>query len=157
MRRIALLPLVLTLLSCATANVAPHSAQTIRDDEQLIRSLEARVRRAVLDRDLATLTSLWSPDLTVNAPNNQIVTGRDAVLAGVQQGIIRYSSFESTIDGVLIDDDMAVVMGSETVKPIGNAPFAGKTVYRRFTNILKKDATGSWRVWARHAHVVEVR
>ena len=157
MRKTALLPLVLTLLGCATANVVRDSRQTSRDEEQLIRSLEVQVRRAVLDRDVERLETLWSPEFTVNAPNNQVVTGRDAVIAWIQQGIIHYSSFESAVDAVLFGDGVAVIMGSEIVKPIGNAPLAGQTVQRRFTNIWKKDETGTWRVWARHANVVDAR
>lgn len=157
MRNTALLPLILALLGCATANDVRDSRQPIRDEEQLIRSLEAQARRAVLDRDVEKLATLWSPELTVNAPNNQVVVGRDAVIAMVQQGIIHYSSFESAVDIVLFGDGVAVMMGSETVKPIGNAPLAGQTVQRRFTNIWKKDDTGTWRLWARHANVFDAR
>jgi ketosteroid isomerase-like protein len=157
MRNAALLSLVLALLGCATADVVRDSRQTIADEEQLIRSLEAQGRRAILDRDVETLQTIWSPGLTVNAPNNQVVTGRDVVIALVQQGIIHYSSFESTIDTVFFGDGVAVVMGSETVNPIENAPLAGQTVQRRFTNIYEKDATGTWRLWARHANATDVR
>jgi ketosteroid isomerase-like protein len=157
MRNTALVSLVLALLGCGTANVVRDSRQTIADEEQLIRSLEVEVRRAVLDRDVQKLQTLWSSEFTVNAPNNQIVAGRDAVIAWLHQGIIHYSSFESTIDSILIGDGVAVVMGSETVKPIENAPLAGQTVQRRFTNIWKRDATGTWRVWARHANVIDAR
>ena len=156
MRNAALLPLVLTLLSCGTANVVRDSQPTIVE-EQLIRSLESQMNTAVLDRDVERLQTFWSPEFTVNAPNNQVVTGRDAVIAWIQQGIIHYSSLESTIDSIVFGDGVAVIMGSEIVKPIGNAPLAGQTVQRRFTNIWKKDATGTWRLWARHANVFDAR
>ena len=42
------------------------------------------------------------------------------------------------------------------VQPIGDAPLAGKTVQRRFTNIWKKDGN-TWCAIARHANVVSAQ
>jgi ketosteroid isomerase-like protein len=51
---------------------------------------------------------------------------------------------------------MAIIMGAETLQPIGDAPRAGQTVQRRFTNIWRREA-GSWRLVARHANVIAPR
>ena len=64
-----------------------------------------------------------------------------------QGGIINFSSFERTIKFMRIAEDF------DTLKPIGNAPLAGQTVRRRFTNIWKKEGD-TWRLWARHANVI---
>jgi hypothetical protein len=44
-------------------------------------------------------------------------------------------------------------MGSETITPVGKAPFAGKTIKRRFTHFWMK-RSGEWRLTARHANVI---
>ncbi len=156
MQTTTLLPLLLAVLGCSTTNLVPESRHLIADEEQLIRSLDDQERRAVLTRDVERLQNLWSPEFTVNSPSNRVVTGRSAVIALHQQGIIHYSSFERAVESVRMGNHVAVVMGAETVKPIGSAPLAGRTVQRRFTNIWKKDA-GTWRLWARHANVVDAR
>ena len=107
----------------------------------------------MLKRDRTALERLWSDQFTVNAPSNQVVIGRHAVLDLVQQGIIHYSSFQRTIEFIRVSGDLGIVMGAETVHPIGKEPLAGETVQRRFTNIWRKEA-GTWRMIARHAHVI---
>jgi ketosteroid isomerase-like protein len=63
------------------------------------------------------------------------------------------ASYERSIEQVRVEGDIAIVMGAETLKPTGNAPQAGQTVHRRFTNIWKKEGD-TWRLWARHANVI---
>jgi hypothetical protein len=109
-----------------------------------------------LKQDLSALERLWADQFTVNAPSNQVVIGKREVLALVQRGVIHYSSFERRVELVRLDGEIAIVMGAETVKPIGDAPLTGQTVQRRFTNIWKKDGA-TWRLTARHANVVVPR
>lgn len=124
--------------------------------EQTVRQLDDRERVAVLNRDKAAVDLLWSDRFTVNAPNNQVAVGKSAVMALFDQGFIDYTQFDRSIESVRVDGDAVVIMGSETVRPIRNAPFAGKTVNRRFTNVWKLEPVG-WRLLYRHANVVEVR
>jgi hypothetical protein len=124
--------------------------------EQAVRGLEDRNGVAVLNRDKAALDLLWSDRFTVNAPNNQVVVGKSAVMAFIDQGIIDYAQFDRSIESVRVDRDVVVLMGLETVRPIRNAPFAGKTVSRRFSNVWKLEPVG-WRLLYRHANVIEVR
>lgn len=144
------LPLVLLLLGCATARLANQPDTT---DEATIRLLEEQERVAVLNRDTAALVQLWSEQLIVNAPSNQVSSDRSVVLNLMRQGLIHYSLFERRIERLRIDDDIAFVMGGETIQPIGNAPQAGQTVQRRFTHVWKKE-TGVWRLVARHANII---
>jgi ketosteroid isomerase-like protein len=131
-------------------------AQERSSDEETVRSLDEQERAAVLNRDDALLERLWSDRLTVNAPSNQVVLGKSAVLELVQRGVIHYSSFERRIEFIRVDGDLGIIMGAETAEPIGDAPLAGQTVQRRFTNIWKKEA-GTWRMIARHANVIPTR
>ena len=124
-------------------------------DEETVRSLDDQERKAVLDRNYAPLEHLWCEQLTVNSPANNVVIGRQDVLARVQKSAV-YSSFERKIEFIRIDGNFAIIMGAETVQPIGDAPLAGKTVQRRFTNIWKKDGN-TWCAIARHANVVSAQ
>jgi hypothetical protein len=48
---------------------------------------------------------------------------------------------------------MVVVMGRETLTPAGNAPGAGQTIRRRYTNVWMKNR-GKWLLTVRHAHII---
>ena len=127
-------------------------------DEERVRALDDQERIAALTRDLQTLERLWSEDFTVNAPNNEVVVGRQAVLdAFVHSGIIDFATFDREYELVRADGDFVIIMGVETVKPRSDAPSAGlssgRTVRRRFTNIWKNEG-GTWRLFVRHANVI---
>ena len=147
--------LILALLTaasagCATAQRAPVDDASI---EQEIRRLDAAVADALLRKDIQALEAMWAEDFTVNNPRNTVTRGRAQVIALVRNGAIDYSSFRLEIEAILIRGETVVVMGNETVKPIGNAPLAGQTVRRRYTHIWMK-RNGEWRLTARHANVV---
>ncbi len=84
---------------------------------------------------------------------NRIQIGRKAVVALIQNGVIDYSSFIREIETILFHGDTVIVMGLETIKPVGKAPFAGQTVRRRFTNFWM-NRKGKWLLTARHASVI---
>lgn len=148
-----LVRLVTAVILLATCLASSQSATQNDSLEQEIRKLDLANGEAVLRSDLTALEKLWAEDLTVNAPHNQLVKGRNAVLERVRAGLIKYSSIVQEIESVLIHGDTAIVMGLETVKPIGNAPGAGQTLRRRYTNIWMKK-NGQWRLTARHASII---
>lgn len=128
---------------------------------ELIRSLDDQERAAALARDVPALETLWSEQLTINAPNNHVVIGRRANLdTFVHSGIINFSRFDREVEFLHVDADFAFVMGLETVVPISDAPsaglVAGRAVRRRFTNIWKNEA-GTWRLYVRHANIIATR
>lgn len=126
--------------------------ENFNSEEDVIRQLEEQERQAVLGQDVAALERLWAEEFIVNNPQNQISPNREAVLALVKRGVIRYAAFERRIESIRFSADIAIVMGAETVEPVGDTPRAGGTVERRFTNIWRKqDAT--WYMIARHANV----
>ncbi len=152
MKSAIIVPLLL-LAGCATSGALnPPQAQQPAE-EATIRSLEERNRTAVLGQDFPALEAIWSADFMVNTPGNLVSPNRSAVLNVFRQGIAHYSSYEQTIEQIRIEGDLAIVMGGEMVKPIGNAPLAGQTVQRRFTHLWKKE-NGQWRLTARHANNV---
>ena len=127
--------------------------ENFNSEEDVIRQLEDQERQAVLKQDLAALEHLWSEEFIVNNPQNQLSTSRGDVLALVKRGLIRYAAFERRIESIRFNADIAIVMGAETVEPVGDAPRAGGTVERRFTNIWRKQ-DAAWHMIARHANVI---
>jgi ketosteroid isomerase-like protein len=137
----------------ATGLVSGQSAKQNNALEQEIRKLDMAEADAVLRSDLPALEKLWAEDFTVNNPGNEISKGRKEVVRLVRAGIIKYSSFVREAESVLLHGNTVIVMGLETVKPIGNAPGAGQTLRRRYTNIWMK-RNGRWLLTARHANVI---
>ena len=130
------------------------AAQTPQRDsaaEATIRALDNEERLAALNQDLTALERLWSEHFIVNAPSNQILPNRSAVLDWFRKGMTTRSSYERIVEQVRVEGDIAIVMGEEMLTPTGDAPHAGQTVRRRFTNIWKKEGN-AWRLWARHAN-----
>jgi len=112
---------LLLLLSMPLGVVA--MAQDRNADEENVRLLDDQERIAALKRDISTLERLWSEQLTVNAPNNQIVVGRRAVLdVFVRAGVINFSKFERQIEFIRADGPFVIIMGLETVEPVSDAP-----------------------------------
>lgn len=151
MKHILMPAVMLLLLGCATTMPAPSAQLRPVADEGAIRALEEAERLGVLNQDFAALEAIWSEHYMVNSPRNQIAPTRAVVLDVFRQGLAHYSSFERRIEQIRFDGDIAVVMGGETVQPIGNAPQAGQTVQRRFTHVWKHE-DGRWRLIARHAN-----
>jgi ketosteroid isomerase-like protein len=147
------MPLVVV---AALACVVPASAQgTAQSDalESEIRRLERAEADGLLHKDIAALETIWAEDFTVNNPRNTISRGRESVVTLIRNGTIDYSSFVREIEAILFHDDVVIVMGAETITPVGKAPRAGQTVGRRFTHFWKKRGD-EWRLVARHANVV---
>jgi ketosteroid isomerase-like protein len=152
-RLVAIVPFTLTplLLTASLSGQAP--TKVANDLEQEIRKIDGAENAAVLAKDVPAIEKLWAKDFVVNAPNNQIVSGREKVIEWVKGGLIDYASFVRNVEAVAVHGGTAIVMGEETVKPQGKAPFAGQTVRRRFTNIwMKRD--GQWQLTARQATII---
>ena len=135
------------------AHAGTTNAQDPREDE--IRRLEDVERQAVISGDSAVLfDSIWSPSMIVNTPANVVGTV-DGTKAHLRAGHLNYLSFERTIEKITFNDNVAVVMGGEIIKPQGNQVNSGKTVSRRFTHVwLNRD--GSWSIIARQATVIKI-
>jgi hypothetical protein len=126
--------------------------------ESQVRALDDQARVAALNRDIAALERLWSEHLTVNAPDNRVVVGRQAVLEDyVRRGVIDFSTFERSIEFIRVDEPFAVIMGEETVAARSDAAssglIAGQAIRRRVTNVWRKEGD-TWRLYWRHANVI---
>ena len=133
--------------------VVGQSAKQNSALETEIRRLDHAEAEGLLHKDVAALEHLWAEDFTVNNPRNGITKGHKEVVALIRNGTIDYASFVREIETMLSHGDTVIVMGLETIQPVGKAPFAGQTVRRRYTHFWMK-RQGRWLLTARHANVI---
>ena len=148
--------LILLVAAVTIFPIGLVSAQSVKQNEALeqqIRKLDLAEADAIQRGDFAALNKLLAEDFTVNSPRNEIVKGREGVFALIRSGVVNYASFVREPEAVLVYGNTVVVMGHESIKPAGNAPGAGQTVRRRYTNIWVK-RNGKWLLSARHASVI---
>lgn len=139
--------------SCLTGISNYASAQDQREEE--IRRMETLERESVLKSDSAALfDKIWAPTMIVNTPANVVGTV-EGTKAHLRSGGLNYLSFERMIEKISFNDNIAIVMGGEVIKPQGTQVNAGKTVTRRFTHVwLYKN--NSWSIIARQATIIKV-
>lgn len=143
----------LTISLCLTFANSIASAQDPREAE--IKRLENLERESVLKMDSAALyDKLWSSNMVVNTPANRVGTV-EGTKQQLRTGNLNYISFERNIEKITFDDNVAIVMGGEVIKPQGQQVNAGKTVTRRFTNIWMYK-NNSWSIIARQATIIKV-
>ena len=122
--------------------------------ETEIRKLDGEARNAILKKDTLALRALFSPGFVVNSPGNKVETFQD-LLVRIKSGALDRESFEKNIEKITFTENVAIVMGNETIKPTGNAAHSGKTVKRRYTNIWIKNKK-SWQLVARQSTIISV-
>ena len=135
---------------------APAPAQGLKRDEALereIRRLDLAHADAILRRDVEALGRLLAEDVTTNHPTNKVVNEREGIFDLIRRGVINYSSFVREPEAFLFYKDMVVVMGRETLTPTGDAPGAGQTIRRRYTNVWMRHK-GRWLLSVRHANII---
>lgn len=135
---------------CITTLALPQDPR-----ESEIRKLENMEREAVLRTDSTALfDKIWSSTMIVNTPANTVGTVQDTK-AIFRAGRLRYQEFERIIEKISFNDNVAIVMGGEVIKPQGTQPNAGKIVRRRFTHVwLFKN--NSWSIIGRQATIIKV-
>lgn len=144
---------LLTLLVCVTGVSHVALAQDPRESE--IRRLEKLERESVLKGDsLALFDKIWSPRMIVNTPANVVGTV-EGTKAQFRSGNLNYLSFERNIEKISFNDNVAIVMGGEVIKPQGKQMNAGKVVTRRFTHVWLY-SSNSWSIIARQATIIKV-
>lgn len=145
---------VSTLLMLGAALAAPvlQAVTGARDAEQAVRALSMQEVDAFLRNDRQRLASLWADHFVVTNPLNRLAKKAE-VLALIDSGFLVITQYERRIEYARVDDDLAILAGSETVTWGGRMPGAGTPQQLRFTAIWKKLPDG-WRQIARHANVI---
>lgn len=134
------------MLVCSTILFAQST------EEAEIRKLEKKVKEAFLKKDTSILFKLFSPDFVINAPNQKVITFKQ-LKPMLQNGSVDRDLFEKVTEVVTFNNNIAISMGHELLRPTGNAPDAGKTVKRRYPNIWIKTA-GNWQMVARQSTII---
>ncbi len=134
------------------ANISGQTTNEMSKTERTIRGLEQALVDAVLARDVRILETLFSDELIVSSPINTI-SKKPTVLQLVREKKISYSAFKVQIEEVIILGDAVIVTGKESVKPVDNAPLAGMSVERRYSQVWRQKA-GKWQLVFRHANVI---
>lgn len=134
------------MLVCSTILFAQST------EEAEIRKLEKKVKEAFLKKDTSILFKLFSPDFVINAPNQKVITFKQ-LKPMLQNGSVDRDLFEKVTEVVTFNNNIAISMGHELLRPTGNAPDAGKTVKRRYTNIWMKTAV-NWELVARQSTII---
>ncbi len=105
--------------------------------------------------DIEGVEALMAPDILVHAPINRVVD-RKNIIGRLKAAQISYeSAAEEVIDFVGVRGDMVVIMGEEVLRPNKDAPYAGKTEYRRSTDVWKP-FDGVWKLWIRQATITKI-
>ena len=128
-------------------------AQDTREIE--LRRLENIEREATMKGDSSTLFGkIWSNTMIVNTPANRVGTVEGTKMQ-LRTGNLAYLSFIRNIEKITFDNNIAMVMGEEILKPQLQQQNAGKTVTRRFTNIWKYN-NNQWQMIGRQATIIKV-
>ena len=142
-----------TVICMASGLVVAQNVKQKNDREGEIRKIDLAEADAILRNDAAAAEAFYADEIVVNNPRNTITNGKQALMALIRTGSIHYSSFVREIETIRFQGEMAIVMGKETVKPDGQAPGAGQTILRRYTNIWMKSKR-KWLLIARHANII---
>jgi ketosteroid isomerase-like protein len=119
--------------------------------EAEIKNLEQAEVKALQDKDTNTIKKMWDKNFIVHNPENKIVLAKPNPL---DRPVMQKTkvSFTREVEKVLVNGDIAISMGNETVVPADGSN-QGQTIRRRYTDIwMKKD--GSWKLVARHANII---
>ena len=150
MKNILLIILFLTIYHSA------NSQTNDNQDEQAIISqikiLEAAQTKAIMESDTIALAKIWAEGFHVNNPSNMVVN-RSQVFQRIKSTFIKYSTYIQEPEYYGVFGDVVVVMGKETVVPIGDNPDKDKTITRRYTDVYK-NINGEWKEIARHANII---
>lgn len=140
--------LVIAILILVQGLTAQNDTMPMREE---IRKLEMAHAAAIFGGDAEALNIIMDDDVTVYHPTNRIVKEKKELPDLIQQGVIRYTSFEHYPETFIFCNNMVVVMGGEIVVPAPGAPNEGKSLKRRYTNVWMY-SNGAWRFTVCHAN-----
>jgi ketosteroid isomerase-like protein len=155
MKRIVLAFLLGVPATCSQVVVAQAPAvapDTAAVRAQIVANNHA-VGRAIVAGDYGALEKLWSPNMVVNSPGNNILT-REQVFGAMREDKLKYSSIKGVVETFYVSGNVAIEMGYEDLV-MANGPMAGKPLKRRYTNVWQKEGEG-WVQIARQATYVGI-
>ena len=135
---------------------AVEQGKNLQANTQVLEALAAvdALDAAILGQDAEAFANILTPEIVVNSPGNEAML-RDQILKNFSGGAIKYNSYVRDIEYAEPHGADVIIMGWETVEPIGNSPGAGTKAHRRFTDIWTP-RDGAFKLRARQATVVSV-
>jgi ketosteroid isomerase-like protein len=132
-----------------------HSFAQDKEIEKQIKNLDEKQSAVMLKEDTNELKKMYDPDIIVNAPFNAVTNGREVIFHLVKTGFIKLSAFSINVEKIIVKNDLAVSMGSETITFAKDStnPNAGQTIKRRYTHVYLREQKG-WQLIARHANEI---
>ena len=133
---------------------AVDQGKEMQVDAKVLEALAAidALDAAILGQDAEAFANILAPEIVVNSPGNQAIL-RPQILQNFSEGSIKYNSYVRDIEYAEPHGADVIVMGWETVEPIGNSPGAGTKARRRFTDVWTP-RDGGFKLRARQATVV---
>lgn len=161
MRLFIVLSMLSMMLLASTADAAWHAANPAAAEAvknpRIAAVLETAMRfdKAILAHDATVFGDTFAEDAVINNPFNKIARKSDA-LNNLATKMIDYTTLDRSIEYAATRGEHDVVlMGEETLTPVGKARFAGKQVRRRTTEIWT-DESGQWKLAIRQATIYSV-
>lgn len=158
MRALAVTLSLLATLSVPTSHAAWHAANPTASEAvknpRIAAALAASSRfdTAILGHDAAVFGDTFTDDAVVNNPFNKIARKADAI-ENLRTRMIDYTTLDRSIEYAATRGAHDVVlMGEESLTPVGKARFAGKHVLRRTTEVWS-DEGGRWQLAIRQATI----
>lgn len=128
-----------------------HSVIVGHADPEIV-NLEAELRRAQLDADVAALDRLIADELLFTGPDGRLATKAED-LAAHGSGVVRFRQHEPEELRVrTVGDTVRVVaLKARLTVEVNGAPVSGTY---RYTRVWAKEQGGAWRVVAGHVSAV---
>ncbi|MGB4767336.1 MAG: nuclear transport factor 2 family protein [Rugosibacter sp.] len=150
---ITLFTLIAFPVNAAWQAANPVAAEAVKNPRiAAVLAVAMRFDQAILAHDEVVFSDTFTDDAVVNNPFNKIARKADAV-KNLRIKLIDYATLDRSIEYAAIRGSHDVVlMGEETLTPVGQARFAGKQVRRRTTEVWT-DESGQWKLAIRQATI----
>ncbi len=120
-------------------------AQTNKDEIIALEKVEAE---AFAKEDFEILDKLLATNYLVNSTRNSITHSKAQLFGLMKSGKVKHPSIDRNVEEVLIQKNVAISMGNETIKTV-----SGNIEKRRFTNVWIK-TKGKWILTAAHHNII---
>lgn len=120
-------------------------AQSGKEEIVKLEQIEAE---AFAKEDFVILDKLLAQNYKVNSTRNSITRSKVELFGLMKSGKVKHPAIDRYVEEVLIQENVAISMGNETVKTV-----SGQIEKRRFTNIWIKSKEG-WILSAAHHNII---
>jgi uncharacterized protein (TIGR02246 family) len=146
---IRIAPLALAMLQLGCDQAPPPAPDTRATDEKAIRDSETQWVKDFNSKDMDKIVGHYADDGSVLMPNLAIMTGKDAIRAGLKDAIADPAfSIDLQTGKVEVSKGSDLAYSQGTYTYTGTDPKLKKKVLEKgkYVEVYKKQADGSWKV-----------